>query len=461
MKRRCFRPTLESLEVRTVPTTITFHSGTLLTNVQVTPVFYGTYWSTPTGQQQVANLDAYLAYLTNSPYMDLLAEYSVGHGSLSDNGIVDTSISGPSTAGDSRIRTMLSTHINNGSIDAPNAQRLYIVYTPPDVVVRANGQNSLRDFAGYHDSFTVNGAAVNYAVVVSPVGNGDLPSLTDFQTLTEVSSHELAESVTDPAGTGWYDTSSGDEIADVADGRDGTLNGYVVTSLWSQQRQALELPTGAGSIAQAVPPGLGEVSNALTHSPEAYQLFITSAYQKYLGRSPDTTGLAFWVNQMQNGLTDEQIEASFLGAPEYIQDHGGTYAGWVTGMYQNLLGRAPTTAEVSYWVGQLSAGKSTSSVALGFAASAEREGQRVAADYTTYLGRTATSSEINYWVGQFEAGFTNEDLVANFVGSTEYYLNTAKGKGSPTSWLTSAYSDVLHRAPTPDEASSWLPVLDD
>jgi hypothetical protein len=95
----------------------------------------------------------------------------------------------------------------------------------------------------------------------------------------------------------------------------------------------------------------------LSHSAEYYTNFITGAYQKYLGRQPEQAGLAFWRDLMQHhGLTDERLEAGFIGSQEYINNHGGTSRAWVLGMYQKLLGRTPAEAEVSYWLNQLAAG---------------------------------------------------------------------------------------------------------
>ncbi len=182
---------------------------------------------------------------------------------------------------------------------------------------------------------------------------------------------------------------------------------------------------------------------AFAHSAEYYANFVTGAYQRYLGRSPDAAGLAGWVQGMQQGLTDEQVEACFIGSAEYIRDHGGPGAGWVKGMYHDLLGRDASAAEVDQWVQGLHAGLSTTYVAHGFAASAEREGQRVADDYRRYLGRDASAAEVAQWVNGFLHGVTNEDVIAGFVGSQEYYQ---KHGGDAGDWASSAYLDILGRA---------------
>jgi hypothetical protein len=205
-----------------------------------------------------------------------------------------------------------------------------------------------------------------------------------------------------------------------------------------------------------LPSNLPTVANALTHSAELYADFITHAYQKYLGRTPDVTGLASWVQAMQNGLSDEHLEAGLIGSAEYIANHGGPGAGWVIGMYQDLLGRTPSQAEVNAWVNALEHGVSTQQVAYGFAASAERESLRVQNDYLTFLGRSASPSEVSAWVNAFLHGYSNEDVVAGFVGSLERFQQA--GNDIPT-WIDNAYLSILGRHADSDAIDSWTAVL--
>ncbi len=199
---------------------------------------------------------------------------------------------------------------------------------------------------------------------------------------------------------------------------------------------------------------MGAAAGSLTHSAEHYTRFVTDAYQQYMGRVPDTNGLASWVDQLQNhGITDEQLEAYFIGSAEYIANHGGSGAAWVKGMYHDLLGRAPDPQGLQAWLNELNSGRQTPlGVAYGFAASAEREGIVVQSDYQTFLGRGASAEEVNLWVQSFLRGATNENVVAGFVGSPEYFANHLS---SPSAWLTAAYKDVLNRAPDSGGYQSW------
>jgi hypothetical protein len=208
-------------------------------------------------------------------------------------------------------------------------------------------------------------------------------------------------------------------------------------------------------------PGSGQparqtVANSLTQSAEYYSNFITAAYNKYLGRSSDAFGLAYWVQRMQYGLTDEQLEAGFIGSDEYIQNHGGAGPSWIQSLYVTLLGRTPAPNEVQYWVDQLHHGVPPTQIALGFTTSQEREAQRVAADYQQYLGRGASSSEIQYWVNFFLNGGNNEQVIGGFISSQEYFQQHGN---DIVDWLFAAYRAILQRELDPFGYQYWLSQL--
>ena len=102
---------------------------------------------------------------------------------------------------------------------------------------------------------------------------------------------------------------------------------------------------------QPIATNLVDIAKAFTHDAQALSIFVNNAYLLYLKRSPDPKGLAHWVEQLQQGLTDEKLETEFLSSTEYIQKHGGAGQGWVIGMYQDLLGRNPDPSGLAYWTG--------------------------------------------------------------------------------------------------------------
>src|SRR5205085_3320223 len=77
-----------------------------------------------------------------------------------------------------------------------------------------------------------------------------------------------------------------------------------------------------GQLGQAAP--RAQVAATIDHSAEYFATIIQPAYLKFLGRAPDANGLSYWVTQMQHGLTDEQLEAGFVGSPEFYLHAGNT-----------------------------------------------------------------------------------------------------------------------------------------
>jgi hypothetical protein len=496
----------EALEPRALlsATGVTYQGGPLINNVAVETVFLGQEWSTdPTLHSNAYQLDQFFNYLTNSSYMDMLHEYStpqagqIGRGSFAGGVVLPEDDWRRGMIADQTIENILNNEIVAGNIAPPDSNRLLFVFTPPNVAVTQGGSSSdgfPEGFAGYHNSFVDSaGGLVRYAVIPDPIGN-DQGSLSVFDQQTSASSHEMAEAVTDPDGTSWWDDSndaqSGEEIGDFADLNTNTvyLGGYAVERLWSNQFGGLEAPagfsptptpistggitppasggqtsggqtSGGNSNADELPPNLASVAMSLTHDTNSEASFVAGIYQEYVGRAPDLAGLDYWIGRMKSSMTDEQVEAAFTSTPEYVQVHGPSDTGWVSAMYQDVLGRAADAAGLQYWTSQLQAGVSHYQVALGLADSAEHEALVIGNDYQTFLGRSASPQDVSYWVSRFEQGATNEQLLASFLASAEYYNNPAKGQADRIAWIDSAFQDLYGRAPSGYETTEWLAEL--
>jgi hypothetical protein len=251
---------LESLEDRWVPS-VTYHGGPLLPHVEVQTLFYGSSWQTdPSMNQMSGQINGFFNSITNSTYLDQLQEYSepgsvIGRGSLVGGRIGPVNLAAGQTITDQSIQGALNQYITTGGIVAPDPNRLYFVFTPPNVHVQtSDGENSITDFLGYHSSFVdTAGSTVYYAVVVHQSGNATLSGYSAFQQFTKVSSHELAEAITDPGGgSGWWDSTpgsstNGEEIGDLCNSSAyiTTLNGYTVQDEWSNLQFAA---TGNGAL---------------------------------------------------------------------------------------------------------------------------------------------------------------------------------------------------------------------
>ena len=169
-RRSRARLEIETLEDRLTPA-IGYGGGAVVAHVQVQALFYGTYWSTSDGQQSASDINAYLQYLVNSPFMDVMNEYGVGRGTFWATAL---SIHPFGPYEDSTItcwpmHAAIACRAFDSRCTSLCAPCLRTARKPADA--RLSRHLSL---AG--------GGVVNYAVIANPVGNGTDGSMNVFQT---------------------------------------------------------------------------------------------------------------------------------------------------------------------------------------------------------------------------------------------------------------------------------------
>jgi hypothetical protein len=253
----CFER-LESREMLTV----TYHGGALLSHVEAQPVFMGSDWASNSSLVSTAgSLNTYVGYLVNSNYMDMMtnAGYNVGRGTSTSGATLNLTLNKTTTGlSDSQIHTNLQNAISAGQLAAPDAQRLYVVYVEPGVIVKLGSSSSRTTFLGYHGAFaghTAGGQAadIRYAVLPYPGTPNPSPGSqgfgSSFDELTSVSSHEIAEAVTDPdvnyKRLGWYDDQLNGEIGDLTD-QTSRLGSYLIQDLVGKNDQVIVPAPGTG-----------------------------------------------------------------------------------------------------------------------------------------------------------------------------------------------------------------------
>ncbi len=153
---------------------------------------------------------------------------------------------------------------------------------------------------------------------------------------------------------------------------------------------------------------------------------IQKDYLTFLHRKADGDGLAGWESGMANGLSAQRLLASILSSNEYVQDQGGTTTGWLTGLYGDLLGRAPDAGGLAGWTASLQSGTALYAVALGMVNSPELFGLQVTGAYQSMLGRSPDPAGFNYWVGSMQGGMSVEKMALGIDGSDEYFGKAAE-----------------------------------
>jgi hypothetical protein len=230
----------DRVSVAAAPAQLTYRGGPLISNAQVFTVFWGQGWTQSPQSDLIQQINGFFDYILTSSLIDQLAEYStqtqtIGHGSRIGTATVTTPDTGQSVT-DADIQNMLQNEIaNNTAFPQPTANTLYFVYLPTGVTVQQGGGSSCQVFCGYHDN--INGQ-IFYGVEPYPDCAGCTANLAVFDALTNTSSHELCEAITDPIpGQGWYDDTNG-EIGDICAWQTKQVGNYTVQKEWSNNSGA-------------------------------------------------------------------------------------------------------------------------------------------------------------------------------------------------------------------------------
>ncbi len=255
--------------VRTKPLvpakSLTYFGGPVIPNVAVTQVLWGAGAYNATVNNTVSpNLGTFYQDVLTSTYMDMLAQYpsaaaNVGHGTFQGSRTIAPSSAAASAVkiDDVAIQAELTAQIKAGALPAPGVNTYYALFFPKGTAITQGGAGSCitGGFCAYHGTFVLNGVNVVYGVHPDmSAGSGcdiGCGAGTPFSNQTAVASHELAESITDPAvgiatayaaPLGWYNMTYG-EIGDICNAQQGTFTAasgvtYTVQKEWSNKAVA-------------------------------------------------------------------------------------------------------------------------------------------------------------------------------------------------------------------------------
>lgn len=163
-----------------------------------------------------------------------------------------------------------------------------------------------------------------------------------------------------------------------------------------------------------------DIARDLTRGAEWAGGVVDDLYELVLDRSPDATGRAYWTGRLGRGegLTRD-IAALLFSSPEFANRTGNTTSGYVTGVYDRVLGRDPEAGGHDYWVNRIERGGDPRAVSLLVFTSVEANGQRVDALYDHLLSRAPDAGGRTYWAQRLVT-IDDLDLAAQLVGSEEY-----------------------------------------
>ena len=232
---------------------------------------------------------------------------------------------------------------------------------------------------------------------------------------------------------------------------------------------------------------------------DAVEAFVKRLYRTCLGREADRGGLDYWCGMIRNGqkkgirLAGEFVFSKEFSSKNYCDEH------FVEQLYPALMGRKADSGGLAYWVGNLEKGVTREAMVNDFTSSNEykklcsdagielgaklkdtdfgaKEGigtkpcgpcavcgeetkvvQFAERMYTVCLGRAAEANGLAYWSkGLYEQTITGKSILNSFFLSSEL-----KNKNlSSREYVTRIYKVMLNRSPDSGGLNYWMGRLD-
>lgn len=105
--------------------------------------------------------------------------------------------------------------------------------------------------------------------------------------------------------------------------------------------------------------------DALVFADNEDEAAVANLYHAVFGRNADYSGLDFWYDRVEDGISMQRIAQAFLDSEEYTGDTQ-TNAQFLDALYENLLDRDDAGGTI-FWTTQLESGVSRADVLVAFA----------------------------------------------------------------------------------------------
>lgn len=229
------------------------------------------------------------------------------------------------------------------------------------------------------------------------------------------------------------------------------------------------------SIKQGIP-GIIVEHGFISNPSDAATWFRSEDKLKALGVA-DATGIAQYFGLRKgNSITDAMRDES----DELYTDTGDTIASFVASLYQSVLERTPTRAEVSWWVAKVEQDRLTGSGLVKHFVNSEEFQNKGYSDeeyveklYEIFLGRASEPEGKAYWVDRLKSGDSRLKIAELIGNSPEFELVCARygiAQGSHSmqyvklypkiaDFVAEYYQGLMNREPDSEGLEYWTKSL--
>jgi hypothetical protein len=220
------------------------------------------------------------------------------------------------------------------------------------------------------------------------------------------------------------------------------------------------------------------VDGRLTFNADDNAAVVNRLFEVALDRGADQAGLNTYVGYLEESSNPSDVADVLISSGEFASRFGTLdNTAFVTQIYENMRGAAPSPSEASGWVSLLNnEDMSRGELVVAFAQSAEameatqgtvmagiwdrdEAAVEIARTYDVVFGRDADLGGMSFWVNQVHNnGLTLDDAAANFMQSQE--AQAAYGSLNNADFVNAIYNNALDRDAEQQGALYWQAQLD-
>lgn len=165
-----------------------------------------------------------------------------------------------------------------------------------------------------------------------------------------------------------------------------------------------------------------QIARAFVNSTDFRNVETTALFQLLLRRAPTTADLRHFASNGNGGPSSfTNVASQIIGSREYYNLAGGTNQGFITKAYKNIFARTPDAGSQS-WVNQLNQGVSRQQVATRLLNTPEGSQNLVAIAYfETFQRDSSLDPRSQAFVNSLQHGGRYEDVFVGLLASREFY----------------------------------------
>jgi hypothetical protein len=155
---------------------------------------------------------------------------------------------------------------------------------------------------------------------------------------------------------------------------------------------------------------------------EYRRLMVTIMCLTYLERQPDPVLRDALADLVGMGWSYDLVAALLLASDEYFEHTLRNNYAFVDSLFLKALGHPAAYGDpvIAHWAGRIDAGESRFSVAYAFLQKREAHERTVKVLYNQLLRREASAAELRLWADQLDRGLSQHYVMAFLIGSDEY-----------------------------------------